>query len=98
LPENLMTPPDERSYSETFDIDGYVVTRGYKFLPTLNRWEPLVLIRSSWRSTDVVDLVTKPEEYRDTPEDALRVAATMLADWLANATAKANRGGPVGNS
>jgi hypothetical protein len=45
----------------------------------------------------VVDLVAKVEEYQDTPEDALRVAATMLADWLAN-DPKANRGGSVGTS
>jgi hypothetical protein len=72
----------EAPKNETFEVDGHVVTRGCKFLPTLNLWEPLVWINPSWSPAEMVDLVARPEHYRDTSHDALGVATDLLASWI----------------
>ena len=77
-----MADPSEAPKSEIFEVDGHVVTRGCKFLPTLSLWEPLVLIKPSWNPAETVDLLARPEQYRSTSKRALEVATDLLIDWL----------------
>jgi hypothetical protein len=78
-----MTKPSEESKHERYEASGYVVTRGCRYLPDLRRWEPQVSIHASRdASSTPIELSAKPEEFQDTPEDAMRVAATMASDWL----------------
>ena len=69
--------------SETTEIEGHVITRGCRYRPDLNRWEPTVSIRASWAPASEEPLTCKPDEFQDTPDDAMVVAQRMVDAWLA---------------
>lgn len=58
------------------------MTCSCKFLPTLQVWEPIVLIRPSWNASETVDLISNTEDYRDEPLAALQIAEERAAKWL----------------
>jgi hypothetical protein len=69
--------------SESEQVGGHVLTRGCRYRPDLQRWEPVASVRPAWDPAQETTLFCPPEEFQDTPEDAFGVARRLLDTWLA---------------
>jgi hypothetical protein len=78
-----VTNASEAPKSETDRIDGHVITVECLFHEDSKRWEPVVLVRPSWRAGEAaVRVATTAEHFQDTPQDALAFANTLARQWL----------------
>ena len=78
-----MAHPNTEPRTESVEIDGHIITTGCRYRPDLQRWEPTASVRPRWNTAETVSLPCKPEEFQDTPDDAMGVAQAMVETWRA---------------